>query len=122
MTRFAPPSSSSERNSVAVAELASDDINTIENVPMAIDSTVSADRNLCGRLTVRPAQRRGELVLTDARPAAAQVLKQQHATARRYFMGSTALGGLIITCSPSFTPFSTSTSRALRGPTVTPRS
>src|ERR1700753_3132182 len=51
------------RASVAVAELASEAITTIENAPMAIDRTVRAERNLCAPMTVQPMRRNSKRIM-----------------------------------------------------------
>jgi hypothetical protein len=42
---------------VVVPDAASDDIKTMENVPIAIDNNVRADRNLCIPMTDQPTRR-----------------------------------------------------------------
>src|SRR5262245_49488628 len=42
-----PPRSSMLRNNVTSPDCASDDMSTMENAPIVIERTVSAERNLC---------------------------------------------------------------------------
>ncbi len=95
---------------VAVALLASEAISTIENVPIAIDSRVNAERNLCARMTVQPTRRNSQNIMRIDRSAPS-------APARNSLRWLS--GGLIITCSPSLIPLVISTSRSLRAPRTT---